>query len=321
MLLSYHLPITDLRYFIPKKCGKLVSPEWAFPLESKTNKKPFVRGFGKVYRRYSEGFDYFSGGDEVCDVRGGIRFDSPDPKIILSSNETFKVDCQFRRFFVFGGSNAKIEIGLTEKANQLLPEHIAVEAILEGLSALPMSIALPQAPHQKKAPKTSLNQRKPRERIETTLGEIGCNISKALLNASTSALKAVKHENWWIQVGNPLVFIEFNQEEPFKIPTWLNPLGCSNNDVDVYKYINNDSYTISYIIRRKNHNKARAKSRSLRVILSGLHCHTSNIENILTNLGKDKLNIVSTTTRAVRMQEYFEEEKKNLCIFGIVNLV
>ncbi len=313
MLLSYHLPITDLRPFMPKKSSKLICPVWPYPLAS--NKASFVRGFGKVYRRNSEGFDHFSGGSEVCDVRGVIRFKTPDPEIVMPGNKAFKVDCQYRRFLVFDGPNAKIELGLTEKENQPLSAQVAVEDILEGMIDLPMNIVLPQAPHSKKAPKKSLNQRKPREYIDSKLGEIGCNISKALLYASTFAWKGVKHENWWIQVGNPLVFMEFNQEEPFQIPTWLKPLDCSNNDVDVYKYILKDGFTISYIIKRKNHNKARSKSRMLRVILSGLHCHSSNIENILPNLGEDKLHIISTTTRAIRVQEYFANEKKHLCEF------
>jgi hypothetical protein len=150
MLLSYHLPITDLRHFMPKKSEKLARPEWLYPL--KINKDAFMRGFGKVYRRHSEGFDYFSGGNEVCDVHGVIRFKSSDPQIVLPNNKTFKIDCQFRRFFVFSGSNAKIELGFTEKANQPLSDPIAVEDILEGMFNIPMNIVFPQSPHSKKAP-------------------------------------------------------------------------------------------------------------------------------------------------------------------------
>jgi hypothetical protein len=180
---------------------------------------------------------------------------------------------------------------------------------------LPMIIALPHEPHPKQTTKKPLHQRIVRERIESTLGNIGGNISKSFLYASTYARKGVKHEEWWIQVGNPLVFIEFNKEDPYVIPSWLKPLTCSDDDIDLFKYIHKDGCTITYIIKRKNHNKAREKSRILRLILSALHCHYSNIASLLANMGKDRLNVIDTTMRAIRVREDLTKEKENLCKF------
>lgn len=287
MLLSYHLPITDLRHFMPKKSGKLDTPKWTYPLES--NRKAFMRGFGKIYRRKSDGFDEFSGGKEVCEARGVMRFNSSDPQIILSDGKVFKIDCKFRRFFVFNGSNAKIELGLTEKANQTLTDSIAIEAILEGMLKIPMNVFFPQPPHSSKAPKKPLHRREPRESIVSTLGKLKDNLSKTLLYASTSARKGVKNKDWWVKVNEPVIFMEFNKEEFFEVPSLAQLLDCSDKDVDVYKYILKNG-TVSYIIKRKNHNKARAKSRSLRIILSGLHCHLSNLYLILNSLDNKIIN-------------------------------
>lgn len=308
MLLSYHLPITDLRAFMPKKSGKLASPEWSYPLNK--NKEAFIRGFGKVYNRNSEGFDYFSGGKEVCDIHSVIRFQSSDPQIVLPDNKIFKVDCKFRRFFVFPdsiGSNSKLEFGLTQKVKMSLDSDlISVEALLEGLSNLPITIRFPQPPHSSKAPKP-LNRRELRESVKSTLGALGSNMSKALLHASTSARAGVRHKEWWIKVGEPMIFMEFSKEEPFYLPLHAKLLDCSNDDVDVYKFTLKNEW-VSYIIKRKNHNKARSKSRALRIILSGLHCHISNMSLVLDSLEKDLIHITEGSKLAKKTEDYFNQE-------------
>lgn len=312
MLLSYHLPITDLRPLLPKPSGKLARPEWPLPLQD----NEFVRGFGQVQTRIVKRDDYFGGGSEVCDARGVIRFTSTDPQITLPDGKTFKIDCKFRRFFVFSGPNAKIELGLTQKVTKPPIDPIAIEAILEGLCNLPVVISLPQAPFPSKAPKTPLNHRKPRERVESalkdTLGYFGKNIAQALLHASTSSRDGVNLESWWVQVGEPIIFLEFNAEEPFEVPALAQLLDSSDSDIDIYKYILKNKHTVSYIIKRKNHNKARAKSRTLRIILGDLHCRISNVMIILANLRKDRIRVFENTEPAKRIQIYFKKQMKLL---------
>lgn len=294
MLLSYHLPIIDLRPLLPNLTPKLDRPKWPLPQDDE-----FVRGFGKVLDRNYGGDDYFGGGSRVFGAHGVIRFNSTDPKIELPGGKFLKVDCKFRRFFAFSDHTAKIELGLTQKAIKPLAHTVTIEAIFEGLFNLPVSIVLTPAPSSGK---------KGKERVEGLLGGVGDNLAQALLRASTSLQNGITTENWWIQVGKPIAFLEFNKDEPFEVPSQAQQLVCSNDDIDVYKYMLKKHGTASYIIKRKNHNKARAKSRSLRVILGDLHCHVQSTLKVYGNLKKDRVYPDEGSLHAERIQSYVDEQ-------------
>lgn len=304
MLLSYHLPILDLRSLLSNSSHKLDCPKWPLPQD-----KEFIRGFGMVDARNLGGDDYFGGGSRIFGAHGVMRFNSTDPKIALSVEKFFKVDCKFRRFFAFSDQTAKIELGLTQKAIKPSADPVAIEALLEGLFNLPVSIMLTQASSSGKI--TEGLKRK--ERVESSLGGIGGNLASALLRASTSLQGAITTENWWIQVGKPIAFFEFYAEEPFVVPIQAQKLDCSDEDVDVYMYILKKHGTVSYIIKRKNCNKARAKSRSLRVILGDLHCHVQTTLKFYGNLKKDRIHPFMGTPYAEKIQNYVTKQDELLC--------
>ena len=316
MLLSYHLPITDLRYLLQgSKNSRLPRPEWATPEQDSR----FMRGFGEIEKRNLDGDVYFGGGSKVCDASGVIKFKSIDPtdlQLALPDNKFLKVDCHFRRFFSFGDASAKFEFGFTQKAIKLSQEYqaipMSIESILESLFDFPVMVRFPQAPHSKKATK-KLNQRNPRRFKYNILGHCGKYLSETLLYASTSSLKGVKIEDWWIKCGEPILFFEFNKEEPFIVPHHAELLDCSDKDIDMYKYIlTRKNNTVSYIIKRKNHNKARDKSRSLRVIASDLFCRTSNLTTVINNLNKDKIYPQYGSIHALHVHGYLKTQSDNI---------
>lgn len=306
MLLSYHLPIIDLRSLLPNSCQKLDCPKWPLPQD-----KQFIRGFGMVHARNLGGDDYFGGGSRIFGAHGVIRFNSSDPKIALPGDKFFKVNCKFRRFFAFSDQTAKIELGLTQKVKKPSADPVAVQSILEGLFVLPVSIMLTQASGSRKTTEGLNNKERA---VKGSLGGIGDNLASALLCASTSLQDAVTTKSWWIQVGNPMAFLELNAEEPFMLPIQAQKLDCSDDDVDVYKYmLEKHDGAVSYIIKRKNHKKARAKSRSLRIILGDMHCHVQSALIFYGNLRKDRINPKMGTSYAKKISNYVKEQDKLLC--------
>lgn len=168
MLVSYHLPITDLRPFLGFPAWKIGIKNWS-PIDNPA----FIKGFGPVRNRILGGDSYHGGGEKVCDASKGIRFETTDPQISLPDGSFLKVDCAFRRVFSLGGLSAKVEIGFTEKYGRPLAEGLCVQSILEGFNNLPVVIKFPHTPLKNPTPNRINVRSKPRYSETRKLGLSG----------------------------------------------------------------------------------------------------------------------------------------------------
>ena len=305
MLLSYHLPILDLRPFLPKPEKKLAIPNWATPRST-----DFIRGFGGFSARHLGGDNYFGGSRSVFNAQGALRFLTSDPEISLPGSNALKVDCKFRRFFAFNRQVAKIELGLVPKHGMLLPsKDISANDILDGLFDLPVSIVLTK-PSVSQGEK---NERARQERVESSLGSVGLRMAEALLRASTPLRDKIDTQKWWVQAGAPMAILEVGKNEPVLLPPCVRKLDYPDNSFDVYIYDSARHKTVNYIVKRKNDKVARARSRILRIILGYLHCHVQTALMLNVSLRrKDRINPFQGTPYAVDVKKHVNEQKEIL---------
>jgi len=305
MLISYHLPILDLRPFLPKPEKKLAIPNWATPRST-----DFIRGFGGFSARHLGGDNYFGGSRSVFNAQGALRFLTSDPEISLPGSNALKVDCKFRRFFAFNRQVAKIELGLVPKHGMRLPSKaISANDILDGLFDLPVSIVLTKS----SVPQGGQNEGVGQERVESSLGSVGLRMAEALLRASTSLREKIDTQKWWVQAGAPMAILEFDSNDPVSLPPWVRKLDYPDDSIDVYIYDSARHKTVSYIIKRKNHKVARARSRIPRIILGYLHCHVQTALMLNESLRrKDRINPFQGTPHAGDVKKHVDEQEEIL---------
>jgi hypothetical protein len=299
----------DLRPLLRNEDKKLDKPKWRAPTyKGQPEKEQFIRGFGCVVDRDLGGNTYFGGGSHVFNAHGVIKFTSANPVIVISSDNFFEISCNFRQFFSFDEKISKFEIGVTRKSLKTSNKVLNLESLLHGFLNIHVSTVFskpsdqPTIPHYEKGPKC----------VTGLLGDIGSNLGVALIQASTPLNKNIVIKDWWIQVGRPIVFLEFDKKDKIDFPNNAIKLDCSDNDIDVYKYILNGSGIFCCIVKRKNNKMARAKSRSLRIINSDLYCYIQGAYNFYNSLNKERIDPIQGTEWAQRISTYGSELNKKL---------
>ncbi len=291
MLLSFHLPLADLRSFIPNS-GKLTAPDWPFPIGG-----GFIRGFGGIKRRKRGGLPDFVGEDILCDASGALKLETGH---LRYGNKHSEFRCNHRRLFHDGLCFTRLEVGFTSTAYSRL-NVVHTECALRNL----LNIRL-----QPLKPSSFTLSNKPR------LASAGRHLSTSYRISTTSTKQTLTPDPRWVMAGQPLVLLEYHKSRheyatPPPHAKSITPPQLPNVNLDFVLLEDSGEEIPVWIIGalRQSHQR---DVRDLRLCLSRLHAERECLARVLHGLALHIIAPKRSTTESDNLQRYLRDSLKRL---------
>lgn len=222
MLVVFQHPVIDFRYIIENNC-KLPTPIWPLPEE-----KRMMKYIGNTAKRLKGGTTYWGGEQKFCTTRSAIQFiDLEKHRIKLDTNLFLKTECAFRRINSNGNFSVKYETGLRnsldEFTNKFSMSNSDFESILLEYCKIEVNIKNPFGGN-----------------ILTEIINCGKHLSDLYLYSTSSHTDRInnKIQKWWTMPGEPLIIVEYNDNDNVvKLPHNVK-LICKYNEpkIELYHY-------------------------------------------------------------------------------------
>jgi hypothetical protein len=285
MLVSLHFPCADARGFLPGAAGRLIRPHWELP-DPDTD---FVRHFGPLRIRVKGGSKLFGGEHTVCRADGALRFPSwPDKNL----------RCVFRGFFADGEALAKFDVGIAgarRDSGGKAPKDDAQRPALHLGDLVRRVLEIPAI-----VPLVDPVAR-------TRLGQLGSQLARAYLRASTVTKPPAPAPEWSVRAGSPIITVLHGRQDKIVLPKeartiravmdaggvsiahWWMPFGGTRRRVWLLGYHQVDDYALA---------------RQLRIDLVRLHCEREVLRLVLTMVATNQLAPASRSPESDALQRY-----------------
>lgn len=200
MLLTIQYPLADARALI-RNTGMLDVPSWDNP------EHEFVRNFGAIRIRKKGGLEGWIGENEICEASRIPSFKKDISIRLQGSTKKTHLKCQFRRLYYDGWAVGKFEVGI--RLRNHLETHLK---FIDAKELIDHILSL----------RVGLNGEDPGETGKHELIAIGREIAR-LYRIATTQHQFKKAESWWVQAGNPILFLEYKTDH-IKFPFFINPV-------------------------------------------------------------------------------------------------
>ena len=293
MLLSIQFPFADFREFVesPKK---LPLPAWPLP----TPDHEFVRGIGPIRIRRRGGVGGWIGEDTTCVADRALVFNNSLNFRDSKSELQLELRCAFKRLYFDGCVVGKFEIGIATKASvntriqswqfRELIQHVLKYQVLVG----------------------SNNE----SRTVCSLIGAGKHLADQFYTASTPHEAESRATRGFVEPGLPLLFIEADSNEAFKVPFWSRPTMAAGKAFDLshclvpHAGLNIRMWILRQLKRTSSnnisgHNSLR-QTRILRVALHRLHAEHEALRLVLRSIMSGAISVSPRSPESDRLQFY-----------------
>ena len=281
MLLSVHFPCADARGFLPQLGGRLRRPQWDLPDPN----NDFVRHFGPLRIRVKGGSKLFVGESTVCRADGALRF---------PSWRESQLRCVFRGFYADGSALAKFDVGVAGVRERRPSEKTRkAEEIVRRVAELAVTVPLADT------------------HARSRLGQVGPQLARAYLRASTSAKLSGVVADWSVRGGSPVITVLHGRRDRLLLPTdatvipasaehrglelahwWLHFAGTQRRVFSIgYGYDYGDVADYAF-------------ARQLRIDLVRLHCEREALRLVLTMVSTGQLAPAPRSPESDALQTY-----------------
>lgn len=282
------------------------NPIWPFP----TPDTEFVRCFGSIRTRKRGGIEGWVGENVICEASNALRFNKKIKYTSRNSDYSLLLKCAFKRLYFDGKAVGKYEVGIhppTNTASILTKEQC--REFIEYCLALPVSV---------RSYRGSAHN--------CPLIYSGKHLARLYTNATTKngCGGSRSSHDWWVQSGQPLLFLELDEKDDIKIPFWSRPLAVSEkHDFRLFHCLvpYGGSYFRMWILIKSadqiwsNHYGYCYKyitSRALRISLMRLHAEHECLRLTLRNILNENIIFEPRSKRSDKLQAYLNDATRNI---------
>ena len=314
MLLSIQFPFADFRRFLHRSTGFIGQPGWPSPvfrIEHPEN-APFVKGFGAVKRRNRGGLEFW-GEDVICDDRHAIKWPSPSTYKTISGRTGISFEIAFRRWFSDGLTVGKYELGIatTERGSFCLAQDES-GALMRWFVDHPVSA--PPVVSQLPGPRQTCRLR-----------DVPQHLQKRLFLATTRSAWLARNsfQQWWIESGSPLLFVQRRSDsEEIDLTPLVKRVRLDRFGIDITGYTliikaapastADNEPAIPLWVMATDRVFDRTVARQLRLCILRMHAEHECLRSCLDLINTGKIPIKRGSAATESLQLYLNEATKKL---------
>jgi len=209
MLLTYQLPLSDARRFVPDQPTRLVGPDWPAPIPG----EEFVRSFGPVERRRRGGHEEFHDEIAYAEAKGAVRFDRLEARALGAAPRTIHPVLAYRRLLCSGREQGaavvRLEVGFAAGGRRggtaRVPTLAGQDAVQVALDLLELPLTVGSGP---------------KGRVKSSLWTLGKPFADVYQRASTASGQAISEaERGLVLPCEPLLLFEYEGDEMASLPS------------------------------------------------------------------------------------------------------
>ncbi|MBN2056131.1 hypothetical protein JW905_14470 [bacterium] len=296
--LIIQFPFADSRGFIASS-GRLDMPVWPLP----TPDREFVRYHGPVRLRRRGGLSGWVGENKVCEARRCIRLLRCPSVDRRSDGRRYATRVAFKRLYFDGFAVGKLELGLTTKTRR--PADLGgadLGRFVEAFLGMPVHVQSPAG-----------------KGTECDLFHAGKHLAALYRSATTSTCHASPlQEEWWVQPGIPVVFLECSAAVAQGIPFRARMIPVKDFAFEVFHCLVPFQGTDIRLWIAGSPPKVSEEDtgalRRLRIYLLRLQAEHECLRLVLRHLIQRRLKAASRSDESQELQRYLNEATRRIGI-------
>ena len=287
MLLSIQFPFADSRKFVATQLALLGRPGWPSPFPD----YEFVRSFGSIRVRRRGGIRGWLGESEICEARRALRFNQIPTLMDPQTKSRTDLRCAFRRFYFDGLAVGKFEVAIANRVRKTLAfEKQQTRSLINHFLSLSVAIRDDSGKHE-----------------SCELGEANKQLVRLYLACTlkTNSI-SLPLEKWWVLPGSPLLFLEHESNEHFRIPFKIKKVRTpSHYGLELsHCWVLYKSKLIRLWVLSLGSNYNPEQVRTLRLYLHRLHAEHECLKLVLRNIAEKRIDLKARTEASDNLQFY-----------------